>query len=425
MAGNLSVFVSSTCHDLFQERPDLAKRLTELGHHAIVSELPGTIPVDPNPTTFDACLTVIEKLADVVLVVVKDRYGSADDTGVSITRKEHRRARQLKRLVFVCVHRRTQDLYHSWLANKSGRFPPAEDNRVFEFVEQAYRSRRWLFAYDNVDDVANTLKYQLSAMLKSLLAVSTDKALDPVARAVRKVCCRNRVFQKDGVDALVEYGATGELLELLGHRRPDLRDLTAKGLVRLKTTEAIPYLIDGLRVTGVRRKSPVIRDAETLLAEYGVQAVEALLGRAPNQIGLDERRRWLEALKRLADRRTVRQVLQRAQSAPWLLEAALTSGRRLTKRDAVPAIEAYVTDAKKSLIAWKCAQVSKWMSALETLLETQANRGVYESAIRSLEETGGENAATILESVWHESCWPSLCEMRMDGLCFGPAGNHG
>ena len=114
MAGELTIFISSTCHDLFQERHDLARELAAIGHEALISELPGVVPVDPAMTTFDACLAVIEKLADIVVVVVKNRYGSTDTQGVSITRKEYRKARQLRKPVFVFVHAGTLALLYAW-----------------------------------------------------------------------------------------------------------------------------------------------------------------------------------------------------------------------------------------------------------------------------------------------------------------------
>lgn len=364
MVGNLCIFLSSTCHDLFQERYDLAIALSEMGHNAVISELSGTLPVNPNMTTFDTCLKVIEKMADVVVVVIKNRYGSTDNQGVSITQIEYQRARSLRRPVFVFVHNTTCVLYKAWLNNnRTGSFPPVEDNRVFNFVDAAYKSCRWVFVYSNVEDIIKTLKYQLSAMFKDLLAKPKRDTIDPVAKAARMLRSQHPKARQDAVRVLVDYKAVEELIDGMCHNsRPDVRESAAAGATELKIPEAIPYLIGGLRGTGRRGNNPIIPRADEFLAKYGEQAVTALLAVSTESFKdfkKSELHRWKTALSKSVDEKPILDVLKEAKCKNrWeLLEAALLSGLPLQKKDVEPVLQAYL---RSPGVWWE--EIVNWLS---------------------------------------------------------------
>ena len=69
------VFVSSTCYDLKQVREDL-KDFFEInyGFQAMLSEF-SSFPIDPCIGTFENCLSNVDKLADIFILIVGTRYG--------------------------------------------------------------------------------------------------------------------------------------------------------------------------------------------------------------------------------------------------------------------------------------------------------------------------------------------------------------
>ena len=84
MSRQPSVFVSSTCYDLAQVRNDLRLFFESLGLLPVLSELP-SFPVNPSLDAIGNCLAGVEDAADLFVLVVGGRYGSATDGGKSIT----------------------------------------------------------------------------------------------------------------------------------------------------------------------------------------------------------------------------------------------------------------------------------------------------------------------------------------------------
>ena len=60
------------------------------------------------------------------------------------------------------------------------------------------------------------------------------------------------LIRQDGVNALVKIGGDPQLFRLLVHREAHTRSASAEALARLRSKEALPYLIAGLGFTGIR-----------------------------------------------------------------------------------------------------------------------------------------------------------------------------
>lgn len=74
-----SIFVSSTCYDLKQIRQDIREFIEEdLGYEAILSEY-NSFPIDPDRDTINNCLRVVEQRADIMVLIIGNRYGYITD----------------------------------------------------------------------------------------------------------------------------------------------------------------------------------------------------------------------------------------------------------------------------------------------------------------------------------------------------------
>ena len=90
---NVNIFVSSTCYDLSQIRVDLSQFITSNGHLPILSEFE-SFPINPAKNTIENCIKIVKESADVLLLIVGNRYGSTVANGKSITNVEFLTAQQ-------------------------------------------------------------------------------------------------------------------------------------------------------------------------------------------------------------------------------------------------------------------------------------------------------------------------------------------
>lgn len=171
MSGQLRVFLSSTCIDLFQERRDVAREVIGAGHTVLMSEAPQGFPVSPFLTIISNCFDAIEHHSDVLVLVISSRYGSVSSSGNSVTEDEYRKAKELGLPIFVFVRKAIKTLlpiYHSTPATDFA--PVVEDNRVLKFLSEITSDEYgWVFEFEDAQDIANELKFQMSCLTKSLL----------------------------------------------------------------------------------------------------------------------------------------------------------------------------------------------------------------------------------------------------------------
>jgi predicted component of type VI protein secretion system len=165
-----SVFVSSTCYDLKQVRADMFQFLDGLGFEPVLSEY-NSFPIQPEANTIENCLVVVNAKADIFVLIIGGRYGSATDDGRSVTNREYLSARAKGIPVYVFVQRSVLDLLRIWKANQSGDFSSAVDSpKVFEFVSELHEGGdNWIIPFDTAQDIFAALKVQLAYLFRDSL----------------------------------------------------------------------------------------------------------------------------------------------------------------------------------------------------------------------------------------------------------------
>ncbi len=158
-----TVFVSSTCYDLSQVREDLKdflRIITDLMPYYPSSD---SFPIDPCIGTFENCLSNVDNLADIFILIVGNRYGYVTEKGKSITNLEYMHAKEKNIPIFVFVSKQVQNNLSLWKANKNADFSSVVDNpKIFEFVDEIYNEdNQWIYTYDSVREIKNTMKNQL------------------------------------------------------------------------------------------------------------------------------------------------------------------------------------------------------------------------------------------------------------------------
>lgn len=138
-----TVFVSSTCYDLKQIREDLKEFFDEnYGFHTILSEF-NSFPIDPCVGTFENCLSNVDRIAEIFILIVGTRYGYETDQGKSITNLEYLHAKAKGIPIYVFVSKQLYNNLPLWRTNKDGDFSSIVDNpKIFEFVSEIYDESR-------------------------------------------------------------------------------------------------------------------------------------------------------------------------------------------------------------------------------------------------------------------------------------------
>ncbi len=158
------VFISSTCFDLKQMREDLKDFFEEnYGFQTMLSEF-DSFPIDPCKGTFENCIENVDKVADIFVLIVGNRYGYVMENGKSITNLEYLHAKEKGVPIYVFVDKQLYNNMKIWRSNKNADFSNLVDNpKIFEFISGIYdESKQWIYTYDSVRDIKMTLKQQLS-----------------------------------------------------------------------------------------------------------------------------------------------------------------------------------------------------------------------------------------------------------------------
>lgn len=166
------MFVSSTCYDLKQARLDIKVFLEELGLEPMLSEH-DSFPVDPDLGPVDNCLSVVKDNADVFVLIVGARFGSAPQDGKSVTNLEYLTARAKRIPTYVFVSTPILNIPPVWKTNKGGDFANVVDSpKLFEFVAEIKESgTNWVFPFDAVQDICRTLRLQLAYLFMDALGL--------------------------------------------------------------------------------------------------------------------------------------------------------------------------------------------------------------------------------------------------------------
>lgn len=173
----LNVFISSTCKDLHQDRLVLKNGIENLGHNVILSES-FTFPIEPTKNTIDNCIDIVRNEADILILLIKDNYGCiVPRTGRSITHMELQTALDKGIPIYTFTNSETlrQKVLLEGQLNEGSEFL-----KVCKFIDEVRQERSlWNFEYNGVDDILNTIKTQLSILMKhSLLVRNKVDAID-------------------------------------------------------------------------------------------------------------------------------------------------------------------------------------------------------------------------------------------------------
>lgn len=165
----LNIFISSTCKNLVEERFALKECFENLGHNAILSESP-TFPINPSKNTIDNCIGIVRDEADVFVLILKDKYGYVfPNTGRAITEMEFQTALDKGIPIYTFTYGETLRKKESLNGNSDN---DSDFMNLCRFIDEVRQEKSlWNFEYNNINDLKNTIKTQLSNLLKHSLYV--------------------------------------------------------------------------------------------------------------------------------------------------------------------------------------------------------------------------------------------------------------
>lgn len=220
-----SIFVSSTCYDLKQIRQDIREFIEEdLGYEAILSEY-DSFPIDPDRDTINNCLRVVEQRADIMVLIIGNRYGYITDRGEkSITNLEYLRAKAKGIPIFVFIDQKINNMLTVWQKNKEMDFSSIVDsNKIFEFVEKVKdKDSNWVHEFNTGKDIIKCLRKQLAYLVNDSLCLRKHFSKEKVSPKVLKYSGRVFELVVEKPD-LWEYLLFAEVLKENLNKLDDLR----------------------------------------------------------------------------------------------------------------------------------------------------------------------------------------------------------
>lgn len=135
-----------------------------MGFTKLRSEL-DTFPINPSLDTVENCRRIVERDADILVLVIGGRYGYVpDEVGCSVTNLEYLTARSKKIPIYVFIDREVLNLLPIYAKTPEVSFSPViENNRVLDFVRTVRDEHKvWTFPFDRAQDIASALKSQLA-----------------------------------------------------------------------------------------------------------------------------------------------------------------------------------------------------------------------------------------------------------------------
>lgn len=166
-----TVFVSSTCYDLGEVRDRLKSFIEDFGFDPMLSEF-DSFPVNPLQDTIDNCRKNVEERADMLILIVGNRYGSTNETGTSITNLKYLQARAKGIPIYVFIKRTVLELLPVWKENPDATFSGVDSPRLFSFVDSLRNlDGLWSYSFDKAEDIIATLRTQWAYLFLSSLRI--------------------------------------------------------------------------------------------------------------------------------------------------------------------------------------------------------------------------------------------------------------
>jgi len=179
------IFISSTCYDLNDARSELTNFLNSYNFEVLNSQLTN-FGVSPGLHSHTVCLEQVNYADFFILIIGKRRGGTYIGTEQSITNEEYKLAvkRGIPIMIFVDkVVETVMPIYKKSPGTDMSIY--VDDVRIFHFVEyiKSSSSDNWIFPYENVNNIKDTIVAQLSFYLllfsKSLINQKTkEKSID-------------------------------------------------------------------------------------------------------------------------------------------------------------------------------------------------------------------------------------------------------
>ena len=143
-----------------------------------------SFPIDPCIGTFENCLSNVDNVADIFVLIIGTRYGYVTDIGKSITNLEYLHAKAKGIPIFVFVDKQLHNNLRTWAANKTADFSGIVDNpKIFEFVSEIKNeSQQWIYTYESVRDIKATMRHQLALIFSD--GLTFKKIVNPQHRQI-------------------------------------------------------------------------------------------------------------------------------------------------------------------------------------------------------------------------------------------------
>lgn len=184
-----SVFISSTCYDLKEQRTAIENALSDMQYNIVRSERSGV--------TFDQTLGVEASCykevlnCDIIVGVIGGRFGSksSDNSDYSVTMQEIRTALENRKLVYAYVDAPVLSEYGTYKKNKENSsivYAHADSPKVYEFIDELYNlnGRVPVVGFSSVNDIIFDLKRQLAGTVANYIADKARLSQDATASSI-------------------------------------------------------------------------------------------------------------------------------------------------------------------------------------------------------------------------------------------------
>lgn len=161
------IFISSTCYDLNDARSELTNFLNTYNFEVLNSQLKN-FGVSPGLHSHTVCLEQVNYADFFILIIGKRRGGTYIGTEQSITNEEYKLAVKRGIPIMVFVDKVVETIMPMYKKSPTADMSNyVDDVRIFHFVEyiKSSSSNNWIFPYENVNDIKDTVVAQLSFYL--------------------------------------------------------------------------------------------------------------------------------------------------------------------------------------------------------------------------------------------------------------------
>lgn len=239
-----NIFISSTIQDLKYLRDALRDVIYDLAYHPIMSEHSEVGYLVPN-TAAESCYKSI-KQCQLAIIIVGHRYGKTSESGISVTHKEFRTAREHNIPLIAFVEAQVlsyKEVYQTIPDPVTWEKFPHMDNpdRTFEFIDEIMDSKSYngLIPFSSVTEAKKSLKLQIANFVgESLLAT-----ISPMRSDIKDVLAEIKTLRHELIkEKDIDQNFLTALRFLLEDTSKDLLKLIK--FISSSVEKAIPLLIN-------------------------------------------------------------------------------------------------------------------------------------------------------------------------------------